>query len=235
MNKTVKKTYGSYVFGTSWDLSDQDLDQLIRIFNMPTDSVSSVLGGRSSVANAKLKRIGPVVIKYYTRGGFIRHIVKRKYMKWGKTRCQIEYEALQRVRRLGISAPEPIVFAYKGALFYKAWLVTREIKHKKTLAELSRADVWRARSAMKEVVVQVATLIKHNIFHPDLHPGNILVDSADCVFFLDFDKTRLSRWKRHKLRDKYVMRWQRAVTKHQLPEMLCEIMSSGFQKNYGLK
>jgi len=85
---------------------------------------------------------------------------------------------------------------------------------------------------MKEVVVQVATLIKNNIFHPDLHPGNILVDSADCVFILDFDKTRLSRWKRHKLRDKYVMRWQRAVTKHQLPEMLSEIMSSGFQKSY---
>ena len=229
MRATVERTYGVYHFGSSWDLTDRQLDQFIQLFNTPTDTVDSVLGGRSSVTIAYLDGIGSVVIKHYTRGGLIRHVVARRYVKWGKPRSQVEYEILQKVKGLDVNVPEPIAFAYQGRLFYKAWLVTREIKHQQTLAELSCFDEQQARMAMKAVGVQIATLIKNHIHHADFHPGNVLVDRTDRVFILDFDKAYVSRGSKNKLREKYLMRWQRAVTKHRLPEMLIETMSAGLQ------
>ena len=232
MNMSTDKIYDSYHFGSSWDLSEQHLGHLIRLFNAPTEKVGSVLGGRSSVTVAQLEGIGPVVIKYYTRGGLIRYLVERKYLKCGKTRGQIEYEVLQEVRKLGVSAPEPIVYAYQGSILYKAWLATREIKQQRTLAELSCVNEEHALIVMKEVAVQAAILIKNNIFHADLHPGNVLVDSADRVFIVDFDKARLSPGSRNKLRDKYLMRWRRSVIKHRLPETLSEMLSTALRNDY---
>ena len=194
---------------------------------MPTNTVDSVLGGRSSVTIARVEGIGSMVVKYYTRGGLLRHMVKRRYLRCGKTRCQIEYELLQKVRGLGVSAPEPIAYAYRGGLFYKGWLATREIKQQQTLAELSCADEEHAHIVMKEVINQVAVLIKNNILHVDLHPGNVLVDSGDRIFLLDFDKARLSRRNKDRLRNHYTNRWQRAVIKHRLPKMLSEMMRAG--------
>jgi len=181
---------------------------------------------------AQLEGVGSVVVKYYTRGGLLRYVVKRRYLKWGKTRCQIEYELLQKVRNLGVNAPEPIAYASLGGLFYKGWLVTREIRQKQTLAELSCADEEHAHIVMKDLIDHVSTLINNNILHVDLHPGNVLVDSDDRVFLLDFDKARLSRRNKNKLRDHYLSRWRRAVIKHRLPEMLCETLGAGLVKNY---
>lgn len=235
MSTPLTKTYDSYHFGSRSDLTDQQLEQLIRLFDTPAGTVDSVLGGRSSVTIAQIEGLGSVVVKYYTRGGLVRYFVKHRYMKWKKTRCQIEYELLQRVRRLGVSAPEPIAYACRGGLFYKAWLVTSEIKHQQTLAELSCADKQHACSVMGELIRHVSTLISNDILHVDLHPGNVLVDSGDRVFLVDFDKACLSRKNKNKLRDQYLTRWRRSVVKHRLPEMLYEIMSAGLQKNYQIE
>jgi 3-deoxy-D-manno-octulosonic acid kinase len=202
---------------------------------MPTSPVESVLGGRSSVAIADIEGIGSVVVKYYTRGGLIRYLLKRTYLRLGKTRCQIEYELLEKVRGFGVNAPEPIAYAYQGSLFYKGWLVTREIKQQKTLAELSCADKDHAHMVMKDLIDQVSTLIKNNIFHVDLHPGNVLVGNGGRVFLLDFDRACISRRDRNKLRDHYLSRWRRAVIKHGLPEMLSEMLSAGLDRDYELK
>jgi 3-deoxy-D-manno-octulosonic acid kinase len=232
MKSALTKTYDSYHFGSASDLADEQLKQLIMFFKMPVNTVDSVLGGRSSVAIAHLEGIGSVVIKYYARGGFIRYLVKRRYLRWGKTRCQIEYELLKKVRDLGLSAPEPIAYAYRGGLFYKGWLVTRKIKEQQTLAELSCTDAENAHIAVKELINQVSVLIKNNVFHTDLHPGNVLVDSDGRVFLLDFDRARISQMDKNRLRDHYLSRWRRAVIKHRLPEMLYEMLSAGLDKNY---
>ena len=227
----IIKTFDSYCFGSSGNLTDQHFAQLIRHFNTPTTPTDSPLSGRTSVITDKLEGIGRVVVKHYTRGGLIRYLFKKRYLKWGKPRCQLEYEMLRKVRKLGVSAPEPIAYAYLGGLIYKAWLVTREIKQQQTLAELSCVDEELARIAMEEIVIQVSILINNSIRHADLHPGNVLVDRSDRVFILDFDKACVSWWDRNKLRDKYLMRWRRAVTKHGLPDMLSEMMSAGLRKN----
>ena len=223
MSTTHTKTYNSYHFGSPSNIADQQLEQLIRFFNLPKDSINSALGGRTSITVVRLEGIGSVVIKYYRRGGAIRYLIKQRYIKCGKTRCQIEYELLQKVRSFGINAPEPIAFAYRGRLLYQCWLVTREIKDHQTLAQLSCLNEERTRIVMKEVIKQVSTLIKNKILHADLHPGNVIVDNQNQVYLLDFDKGSIFPPGKNALRSQYLRRWNRAIQKHRLPEILSEI------------
>jgi 3-deoxy-D-manno-octulosonic acid kinase len=216
-------TYGSYHFGSPLDLTNQQLKQLIRYFNLPKDTVNSTLGGRTSMTVARLEGIGSVVIKYYRRGGAIRYLIKKRYLKCGKTRCQIEYELLQKVRSLGINVPEPVAFAYRGHLFYQCWLVTREIKDHQTLVQISCSNEEQARMVMQEVVKQVSILIKNKFLHVDLHPGNVIVDSQNKVYLLDFDKGGIFPGDKNALRTRYLRRWNRAIQKHGLPEILSEV------------
>jgi 3-deoxy-D-manno-octulosonic acid kinase len=227
MNTAQTKTYNSYHFGFPSDIADQQLKQLIRFFNLPKNSVNSALGGRTSITVTRLQGIGSVVIKYYRRGGAIRYLIKKRYLKCGKTRCQIEYELLQKVRSLGINAPEPVAFAYRGRLFYQCWLVTREIQDHQTLVQISRSNEEQARMAMKAVVKQVSMLIKNKILHADLHPGNVIVDNQNQVYLLDFDKGGVFPGDKNALRTRYLRRWNRAIQKHGLPEMLSEV--NGFK------
>jgi 3-deoxy-D-manno-octulosonic acid kinase len=217
------KPYDSYHFGSLADIADQQLKQLIRFFNLPKNSVHSALGGRTSITVTRLQGIGSIVIKYYRRGGAIRYLMKKRYVKFGKTRCQIEYELLQKVRSLGINAPEPVAFAYKGRLFYQCWLVTREIQNHQTLVQISRSNEEQTRMAMKAVVKQVSMLIKNKILHADLHPGNVIVDNQNQVYLLDFDKGGGFPGNKNALRTRYLRRWNRAIQKHGLPEILSEV------------
>ena len=223
MSLAQTKTYHSYHFGSPSDITDQQLKQLIRFFNLPKDTIDSTLGGRTSITVAPLEGLGSVVIKYYRRGGVIRYLFKKRYLKCGKTRCQVEYELLKKVRSLGINAPEPVAFAYRGRLFYQCWLVTREIQDHQTLAQISRSNEEQTRMVMKEVVKQVSILIKNKIFHVDLHPGNVIVNNQNQVYLLDFDKASIFPGHKNDLRTRYLRRWNRAIQKHELPEMLNEI------------
>lgn len=221
--KTLR-TYNAYHFGACVELSDWQLQELIAQFNRQTDTEAQpVLGGRCSTILYHINGVGPVVIKQYLRGGFIRHLFKQAHLRIGKTRSQQEYEFLQRVRAFGINAPEPVAHAHTGILVYKAWLITKEIEQPVSLAYLSVTDESRARQIMGSVRGQVCALIEHNILHVDLHPGNVIVNSENQVFLVDFDKGRRFSGSKHKLRERYLKRWKRAVIKHGLPAMLNEI------------
>ena len=217
----------SYRFGSALELDEHQLRTCIRFFNQPTAGNTSVLGGRTALTFEQIDEFGPVAIKSYSRGGWIRFLIKQRYLKLGKTRAQIEFELLQVVRNLGINAPEPVAYAHRGCVFYQAWLVSRAIKHPLSLALLSLKDEKKTRQAMESVIGQISMLIQNGILHVDLHPGNIVVDAAGQIFIVDFDKGQIHHGNRKKLRDRYLTRWQRAVTKHRLPEILTEMLRAG--------
>ncbi|BBO80588.1 hypothetical protein DSCO28_11540 [Desulfosarcina ovata subsp. sediminis] len=222
-------TDDAYAICAARPLSDKQVALLGRLFRQPIQPSSSALEGRCSVRFAHLDQIGNVAVKYYTRGGIIRYFVKKRYIRWGPTRSQREFELFQKVRNLGISAPEPIAYAHQGRLFYQAWLVTRAVEGHKTLAQLCLTDEIGAGRLMTTVCVQINKLIVHGILHVDLHPGNILVNPEGRVYFIDFDKARLYKSSRG-LKEKYLRRWQRAVVKHDLPASLYHRLAEEFEK-----
>jgi 3-deoxy-D-manno-octulosonic acid kinase len=230
MAKQHKKKILCYRFGFSSHLDDEQLKDLLSHFPIRKTADASLAGGRAPVVSTVIKDIGPVVIKQYLRGGLMRFVLKNRYVKCGKTRSQVEYEIMQKLRRLGLRTPEPVAYAYRGFPLYSAWLITRKIETARTLAELSRQDVQRVPGVMGKVLAQIDQLVECGFMHVDLHPGNILVDGDDNIFILDFDKGYWSSAQRENLCDTYCKRWQRAVSKHRLPKILKDMMQVGPKK-----
>jgi len=226
------KTFEAFVFGSSLPLTDLQFDTLGRLCDQQPKSSEGTLGGRTSVTSDEIDGIGSIIIKRYTRGGLMRYLLKQRYLKLRATRCQREFELLQAVRNLGINAPEPIAFAYRGRLFYRAWLITRQIPQSLTLARLATQDPIQAQAVMPSVLEQISLLIHNGIVHPDLHPGNVVVDKEAKIFLVDFDKGYLFPGNKNKLRNRYLSRWQRALIKHQLPMVLYDMLQTGLSKRF---
>ncbi len=219
----INRKYKSYSFGSLIKLSDAQLEKLVKIFNKPNIETDAVLGGRGSIKRIDLEGVGPVIVKYNTRGGLIRLFVERTYLRTGKVCNRIEFEQLINASEIGVNVPEPVAFATKGLLFYQGWLVSKEIKNSETLAAVSLKDEARIGKFLDEIAGQINILINSGLHHVDLHPGNILVTDDDRIFIIDFHKARLFKGRKQKLRDKYSARWKRAVKKHGLPEVLNEV------------
>lgn len=213
-----------YHIGADIALTEPQIRQLAACFDRAGAPGTGVLGGRAAVLAVDIPGIGPVIIKHYTRGGLLRYINRRTYIKLSKFRCETEFYLLKYLSGIGVNAPEPVAFAYQfpffGGLLYHAWIITRNIENAVTLARLSVAEPGRTAAAMGEVTRQMAVLTDKRIHHVDLHPGNVLVNDADRVFIIDFDKADTHPQDPARLRKKYVNRWNRAVVKHRLPESL---------------
>ena len=222
-------TIDSYHFGSFSNLTESQLRPLTSLFHDFESTEMAVLGGRTAVTPTQLEGVGAVVIKHYRRGGLLRYFIKRRYFKSRKNRAQREFELLDTVANLGINVPQPIAFAYCGRLLYRAWLITREIQQPLSLASLSLQDEEKTGRIMESVIKQISSLIQNQILHVDLHPGNIVVDTAGKVYLLDFDKGKVYHGNRQKLKNRYLTRWQRAVDKHGLPKILTEIMQNGLK------
>jgi len=220
--------WGPYRFGSDQLLTNRDVEVLARAIERsgcPTGEGG--LAGRGQMARVMLNGSKKVVVKPYCRGGIVRHVIKRHYLWWGKRRCQGEYEMLRHVKALGVNVPEPVAYAFQGCLFYRAWLITKEIDRPERLSDLSLRDEQCGLDLTATVTRLTAQLIDHEIQHVDLHPGNVLIDGSGKVFLVDFDKACFYRKGRHRLSEAYINRWSRAVGKHDLPHRLKKAFSLG--------
>jgi Lipopolysaccharide kinase (Kdo/WaaP) family len=206
-------------------------EQITALFSDFELQALRLLGGRGGVIHRQLEGVGEVVLKHYLRGGVFGRLIRSHYICWGKTRSQAEFEMLQWLATQGIRVPEPLAYVSEGALWYQAWLLMREIPKHQTVAELSQLDDARLCALFPRVIAQCQRLIALNVFHVDLHPGNVVIDAHDEVYLLDFDKAVRFRGDRKALRDHYLCRWRRAVMKHDLPEFLSELFAAGLLKN----
>jgi 3-deoxy-D-manno-octulosonic acid kinase len=100
-----------------------------------------------------------------------------------------------------------------------------ELRDTRSIVEIGENEGDALPRALDGLSEQIRILIKHRIFHVDLHPGNVLVGKADKIYIVDFDKACYFKGTQHALRELYLRRWRRAVIKHKLSPLLSEMMS----------
>lgn len=229
MVRNVKKS-GPCRFVSDQMLTSRDIEVLSAAMAHSGCKENDRLAGRATMARVTLEGFDKAVVKSYFRGGIVRHFVKRHYFRWGKLRCEAEYDMLKRLRALGVNVPKPLAYAFQGSLFYKAWLITKEIDSPQSLFDLSLKNEPDLPDLLGSLACQVALLIEHKIRHIDLHPGNVLVDRSGKVYLVDFDKAGVYRGSRSGLGKRYIERWNRAVRKYNLPNRLQNDFSVSLKK-----
>jgi 3-deoxy-D-manno-octulosonic acid kinase len=222
LQKDTQTVINGFHFGSGCPFTQNQASEFLAFLAEPGEPPEDAppLSGRRGVRHALIHGLGRVVVKHYTRGGILGLFVRGTYLKTGKIRSRIEYDWLSRVRKLGVCAPEPVAYVWRGSIFYQCWLVSREIEDHQTLAAISLLNEDRAKRLLPVLRNQVSLLVKNNILHVDFHPGNVLVNERDEIFLIDFDKARCGPGNPSKLKTRYALRWQRAVAKHRLPDLL---------------
>jgi len=238
----------SFAFGSSVKLSRETLDRLIAIFEFQpsnsddffndsmgqcndqytTDSdfngEKQVLSGRGRVKSIHIPEAGNVIIKEYKRGGMISFFNKKTYVDFrGKIRSEKEFEMLLMAKKAGVDVPLPLAYVSRGNLFYRAWLITKKINKCQNFAEIAVQNRKRAMKILPEISDSIKKLIKHRIYHVDLHPGNVLIDADDKNYIIDFDKALNFMGSKKKLSRLYRKRWARAVLKYDLPDFMSNL------------
>ncbi len=135
------------------------------------------------------------ILRRYLRGGFIGNIFNDRYLWLGKTlaRPWLEWGILERAREADLPVPEPLAACIcRYGLSYRAALITAYVDDTETLTDrLARARLklgsWQRLGGL------IRRLHAAGIRHADLNSDNVLIDSRNRFYLIDFDKARLMK------------------------------------------
>lgn len=134
---------------------------------------------------------GEGVLRRYRRGGFMASISRDRYLWQGELRVRsvAEHRLLADLRSLGLPVPAPIAAAYwRSGLTYTASILVERIASVRSFAGLVTADAdtapWAAAGAT------LARFHRLGARHADLNAHNMIVDSDEQVWLIDWDKGR---------------------------------------------
>ena len=133
-----------------------------------------------------------LVLKHYYRGGLVAALLKDRYLGLDieKSRAFREWRLLKKMAGLGLPVPVAVAaHVEKAGLFYRADLVTEEIKQAQTLADVLSANNIDA-GLWQNIGACIKRFHQHNVYHADLNARNILLagDRRE-VFLIDFDNS----------------------------------------------
>lgn len=162
-----------------------------------------------------------LVLRHYYRGGLIAKLISDCYLgvQLEKTRAYREWCLLRTMRNLDLPVPKPVAArVIKKALFYRADLITVEIKLSETLA-----DYLMNKKISDTLWKNIGRCLKqfhfHNIYHADLNARNILLKMPEGVktdefeiYLIDFDRGDI-RPKNDKWKSENLQRLKRSLEK----------------------
>ncbi|MFO0335793.1 MAG: 3-deoxy-D-manno-octulosonic acid kinase [Pseudomonadota bacterium] len=164
--------------------------------------VRATRGGRGSAWFVAMPGAGggsEWVLRHCRRGGFVARWVQDSYLWLGEDRVRsfAELRLLAHFENLDLPAARPVAALYRRVgLAYRADLLTLAIPGARPLSALLGPDLplstWCAVGAC------IRRFHDAGAHHADLNAHNVLVDAADRVHIVDFDRGALRRdgaWK----------------------------------------
>jgi len=130
------------------------------------------------------------VLRHYYRGGLIGKIINDSYWFTSQknTRAAREFSLLAHMQTLALPAPKPIAcLVSRHSVFYRADLLSSRIENAQDLvAILTKGPIndalWFA------IGETIKGFHQHGIYHHDLNAHNILIDSKNKPWLIDFDQ-----------------------------------------------
>jgi serine/threonine protein kinase len=131
-----------------------------------------------------------LVARKYTHGGLFRAFTRDLFVDEGRATAEAQTMAYLRERSFPVVAPFCAVVK-KGLIFRRLYLVTIFEEHAVSLLDYLKQAGSRQRLRMaKQLAGALWDLECSGVYHPDLHPGNVLVRPDGSLVFLDFDRAR---------------------------------------------
>ncbi|MEM6660419.1 MAG: 3-deoxy-D-manno-octulosonic acid kinase [Pseudomonadota bacterium] len=131
-----------------------------------------------------------MVLRHFHRGGLIGRVNRDLYLRTRpeNSRAMREFDLLSEMCNDGLPVPRPVAARFVPlGVFYRADIITVRIADAEPLQDLLKAkglpsQLW------KDIGAAIKTLHAHNVYHSDLNCRNIMIDTQDKVWFIDFDK-----------------------------------------------
>jgi 3-deoxy-D-manno-octulosonic acid kinase len=133
------------------------------------------------------------ILRRYHRGGAVGKLLSDQYLWMGKilSRPWREWKILERARRAGLPAPEPIAACIcRSGLWYRAVLITAYLQNTETLTQRLQRTELRP-GCWHRIGLLIKRMHAAGIRHADLTSDNILIDSQDRFYLIDFDMSRV--------------------------------------------
>jgi 3-deoxy-D-manno-octulosonic acid kinase len=132
---------------------------------------------------------GAGVLRHYLRGGWMARLSRDRFAWRGASaaRSLREFELLARLRAAGLPVPAPIAaLATRRGMTYSAAILVARLPGVDSLAirvaELGDAAPWES------VGAAIAAFHRQGAHHADLNANNVLLDSAQATWLIDWDK-----------------------------------------------
>jgi len=164
---------------------------------------------------------GRAVIRHCRRAGPLAKLLGDIYFtRWRPLR---ELCAAEAARTAGVPTPEPLAaLVWKRGPVWSGDLMVREVPDAVPLEAWLRrrpdATPGTLRPILDALAAAFAKLFAANVYHPDLHAGNVLVQQRGrpVLHIIDFDRARQLPALPRRLRDKMLFRFNRALLKRRL-------------------
>lgn len=154
--------------------------------------IEKTMGGRggSWLINSEW---GKIVLKHYRRGGWAARVTENRYWfrGWEKSRAFIEWRLLAGLYQRKLPVPVPLAaYCQKYGMTYRCALITKFIPRTVALQHMPfdqfhQAHIWR------RVGYALRQFVDAGVEHVDLNLGNILCDSEEKIYWVDFDRARV--------------------------------------------
>lgn len=133
---------------------------------------------------------GEWVLRHYRRGGMVARFLNDYYLWTGleTTRPWCEWWLLDSLYKEGFPVPRPVAAQVtRHSLWYRGDLITQLIPNTRSLAAALRESSIET-LPWHDIGACIRRFHDAGVYHADLNAHNILLDSGNTVYLIDFDR-----------------------------------------------